>query len=152
MRFDEVKGNFVPQKQYPRVKMRAILERVIKKGSTDKGSWIVLGFNQGNSAIMFGTKEEIDEKLDGIDVGTEVDLELSGSKRGNVIKDIRVASEGEESSSPSHNHLSDEYREQLNLKGRLAVNPNIEKLRLFSEELNQVQEYVKQLQEGLHGG
>jgi len=108
MKFDDVKASSEPRKQYPRVKITATLERVIKKGSTDKGSWIVLGFDKRNSGILFGTKEEIDDKLNGIEPGSEVELELSGSKKGNVIKDIRVASEGEEEPSPSHAHLSDE--------------------------------------------
>ena len=109
MKFDEAKENSTTyeKKYYPTVKVTTKLERIIKKGTTDKGSWIVLGFERGNSAIYFEkNKENIDKKLDGIEIGNLVDLELSGSQKGNVIKNI-VRTEEVEGENPSTSHLSD---------------------------------------------
>lgn len=112
MKFDEIKNNSEPRKEYPQVKLVGKLERVIKKGTTDKGSWIVLGFKElKGSAIFFAkSKEEVDEKLENIDIGSSVQIELSGSSKGNVLKDIQKHEEGVEGESPSssHRHLLDE--------------------------------------------
>ena len=110
MKFDEIKSNSEPRKEYPQVKIVGKLDKVIKKGSTDKGSWIVFRFKElEGSAILFGTKEEIDNKLNEIDTGTEVEVELGGSPKGNILKKIVRAEEGEgENPSSSHRHLSDD--------------------------------------------
>jgi ArsR family metal-binding transcriptional regulator len=113
MKFEDVEEDSTTpeKKQYPNVKMTTKLERIIKKGTTDKGSWIVLGFERGNSAIYFAkNKEEINQRLDGIEIGNLVSVELSGSRKGNVLKSIEKH-EGGESDSPSSSRLSDKDME-----------------------------------------
>jgi len=136
MKFDEIKENSTyEKKQYPSVIGTGKLSKIIKKGTTEKGSYIVLGFNDVKlSGIMFGTKEEIDKQLEGIEIGTGIEIGLSGSQKGNVVKELRKFKGGEgENPSPSHDH-SNEYREQKNLKGELAVHSVDTSHRQLSDE------------------
>jgi hypothetical protein len=106
MKFDEVKENSTHERrEYPTVTGTGKLSRIIKKGTTEKGSYIVLGFNDVNlSGIMFGSKEELDSKLNGIEIGSQVNLELNGSKKGNVLKNVSRHEGGEEGENPSSSH------------------------------------------------
>jgi hypothetical protein len=108
MKFDEIKNESTTRKDYPKVIVKGKIEKILKKGTTSKGSYLVLSFNDASlSAIYFGQKEEIDEKFKNLDVGSEVEMKLSGSERGNVLKDISSVDRGEEGENPSSSHLSD---------------------------------------------
>jgi len=139
MKFSEDKEGSTTKKQYPKVNLTGKLEKSIKSGSTNKGVWEVFKFNQmeGTAIFFAGSKEEYEEMLNGIEIGDTVELEFSGSRKGNVLKNIRKA-EGD--SSPSHQKLSDEdlsafvpsficgYCGKENLWLKDEMKPKIEKL------------------------
>jgi hypothetical protein len=148
MKFDEVNNNTEPRKEYPQVKLVGKLEKVIKKGTTEKGSWIVLGFKElKGSAIFFAkSKEEVDGKLENIDIGSSVQIELSGSSKGNVLKNIVRAEEVEgENPSTSHRHLSDEDLSAF-LPAFICQNCGEQSL-MFKQELRE--EIEKRIKDGI---